>query len=63
MYSRAVESDAKNARGMGKDRTVPSQIARVLFALGLFYLATSLLSESLAQATQGILVHYLPDPT
>ena len=24
MYSRAVESDAKNARGMGRDRTVPS---------------------------------------
>ena len=62
MYSRAVESDAKNAREMGREQSLP-QIARVLFALGLFYLATSLLSESLAQATQGILVHYLPDPT
>ena len=24
MYSRAVESDPKNAQGMGRDRTVPS---------------------------------------
>ena len=53
----------KTREGWGEIEQSLPQIARVLFALGLFYLATSLLSESLAQATQGILVHYLPDPT
>ena len=67
MYSRAVESDAKNARGMGRDRTVPSpDRSRLICAwivLSRHVPTTSLLSENLAQATQGILVHYLPDPT